>query len=172
MRRSVGLAVNGSETTWLPPQSGDNQRWDILRALAVVHPGSRSLGEFLRLVEPDIRANTSLVLITPSLRGELVRSAPAARLARRHPHRAAAGCSFFCSLPADLTQPAESKPRRQVFTPSCRTLVSIPTSITRDLLEKAEAHPGRAGRWEWHVLPRGRAVAVNRPPDLDWRSLS
>ena len=67
MHRSVGLAVNGSETIWLPPQSGDNQRWDILRALAVVHPGERSLDDFLRLVEHDIRANTSLVLITPSL---------------------------------------------------------------------------------------------------------
>jgi hypothetical protein len=44
--------------------------------------------------------------------------------------------------------------------------------ITRDLLEKAEAHPGRAGRWEWKVTPRGRAVPVNQPADLDWRSLA
>jgi hypothetical protein len=44
--------------------------------------------------------------------------------------------------------------------------------ITRDLLDKAEARPGRVGKLEWRVTPRGRAVPINQPADLDWRSLS
>jgi uncharacterized protein (DUF58 family) len=170
MRRSVGLAVNGSETIWLPPQSGDNQRWDILRALAVVHPGERSLGEFLRLVEPDIRANTSLVLITPSLDESWFRTLlpllwrgviPTVLLLEKD--------SF-----APPSEPSSSE-IKALSTGLHTQLSNFGVNyylITRDLLEKAEAHPGRAGRWEWKVTPRGRAVPVNQPADLDWRSLA
>ena len=170
MHRSVGLAVNGSETIWLPPQSGDNQRWDILRALAVVHPGERSLGDFLRLVEPDIRANTSLVLITPSLDESWF--------------KALLPLLWRGVIPTVLLLDKDSF--AVPSEPSSSEIKALPKGlhnqlsnfgvnyylITRDLLEKAEAHPGRAGRWEWKVTPRGRAVPVNQPADLDWRSLA
>ncbi len=121
MHRSVGLAVNGSENTWLPPQSGDNQRWDILRALAVVHPSERSLGDFLRLVEPDIRANTSLVLITPS-RDESWFKALLPLLWRGViPTVLLLDKDSFSPPPSHLHR--RSKPCRKVFTPSYRTSV-------------------------------------------------
>jgi len=171
LRRSVGLAVNGSETVWLPPQSGDNQRWDILRALAVVHQGNRSLGEFLRLVESDIRPNTSLVLITPSLDESWFKALmpllwrgviPTVLLLDK--------ASFAQSVEPALSVEKELKP---LGLPSQLTNFGVNSYlITRDLLDKAEAHPGRAGRLEWRVTPRGRAVPVNQPADLDWRSLS
>jgi uncharacterized protein (DUF58 family) len=170
LRRSVGLAVNGSQTIWLPPQSGDNQRWDILRALAVVHPGERSLGEFLRLVEPDIRANTSLVLITPSIDESWFQALLPLLWRGIIPTVLLLDKNSFA--PPSEPLPIEQK----VHTASLHTQLSNfgvnYYLITRDLLEKAEAHPGRAGRWEWKVTPRGRAVPVNQPADLDWRSLA
>lgn len=170
MHRSVGLAVNGSENTWLPPQSGDNQRWDILRALAVVHPSERSLGDFLRLVEPDIRANTSLVLITPS-RDESWFKALLPLLWR-------GVIPTVLLLDKDSFSPPSEPSSSEIKALSKGLHAQLSNFgvnyylITRDLLEKAEAHPGRAGRWEWKVTPRGRAVPVNQPADLDWRSLA
>jgi hypothetical protein len=43
--------------------------------------------------------------------------------------------------------------------------------ITPELLDQPEARPGQAGSWEWLVAGPGRAVAVRRPSDLNWKSL-
>lgn len=171
LRRSVGLAVNGSETIWLPPQSGDNQRWDILRALAVVHQGSRPLGEFLRLVEPDIRPNTSLVLITPSLDESWFKALLPLLWRGVIPTVLLLDAASFAQ-PTDPVQPVESKPKTKGLASQLANFGVNYYLITRDLLDKAEARPGREGRWEWRVSPRGRAVPVNQPADLDWKSLS
>lgn len=170
MRRSVGLAVNGSETTWLPPQSGDNQRWDILRALAVVHPGQRSLGEFLRLVEPDIRSNTSLVLITPSIDESWFQALLPLLWRGVMPTVLLLDKETFA--PPATSQSLEVQANSKGLHTQLSNFGVNFYVITRDLLEKAEAHPGRAGRWEWKVTPRGRAVPVNLPADIDWRSLA
>lgn len=171
LRRSVGLAVNGSETIWLPPQSGDNQRWDILRALAVVHQGSRPLGEFLRLIEPDIRPNTSLVLITPSLDESWFKALLPLLWRGVIPTVLLLDAASFAQ-PSDQAQPVESKPKTKGLASQLANFGVNYYLITRDLLDKAEARPGREGRWEWRVSPRGRAVPVNQPADLDWKSLS
>ena len=171
LRRSVGLAVNGSETIWLPPQSGDNQRWDILRALAVVHQGSRPLGEFLRLIEPDIRPNTSLVLITPSLDESWFKALLPLLWRGVIPTVLLLDAASFAQ-PSDPVQPVESKPKTKGLASQLANFGVNYYLITRDLLDKAEARPGREGRWEWRVSPRGRAVPVNQPADLDWKSLS
>jgi uncharacterized protein (DUF58 family) len=168
LRRSVGLAVNGKETTWLASQAGENQRWDILRALAVVHPGSRPLGEFLHLVEKDIRPNTSLVLITPSLEESWFEALLPLVWRGVIPTILLLDAASFNSA-GSTTEPSVSKPG--ILPVHLASFGINSYTITRDLLDKAEAHPGREGRWEWRVSPRGRAVAVNRPKDLDWRSL-
>lgn len=171
LRRSVGLAVNGNETIWLPPQSGDNQRWDILRALAVVHPGSRSLGEFLRLVEPDIRPNTSLVLITPSLDESWFKALLPLLWRGIVPTVLLLDAASF-EEPAEVAPSTEPEAQRRGLPSQLSNFGVNYYLITRELLDKAEARPGRAGRWEWRVTPRGRAVPINQPADLDWRSLS
>jgi hypothetical protein len=43
--------------------------------------------------------------------------------------------------------------------------------IPRELLDRPEAQPGQRGKWEWRVMPTGRAVAVNRPESLEWKEL-
>jgi hypothetical protein len=44
--------------------------------------------------------------------------------------------------------------------------------VTRQLLDRPEARPGRQGRWEWRVSATGRAVPVRRPVDMAWKKLS
>jgi hypothetical protein len=44
--------------------------------------------------------------------------------------------------------------------------------ITRDLLDRSEARPGRQGQWEWCVSPTGRVVPVRQPRDTVWKKLS
>jgi hypothetical protein len=44
--------------------------------------------------------------------------------------------------------------------------------ITRDVLDRPEAHPGTQGRWEWRVTPTGRAVPIARPGDMEWKALA
>ena len=47
-----------------------------------------------------------------------------------------------------------------------------PTLITRDLLDRPEARPGRRGQWEWRMTGTGRAVPLRRPSDTTWKELS
>jgi uncharacterized protein (DUF58 family) len=71
---AVGLAAYGEELVWLPPQEGKGQRWEILRALALVSLGSSCLAELLVRMQPMFGQHTSLVLITPDARGAWVES--------------------------------------------------------------------------------------------------
>ncbi|MBN1259652.1 MAG: DUF58 domain-containing protein, partial [Anaerolineae bacterium] len=68
--RSVGLlAHSGDDLAWIPPREGEGQRWEILRALALVTQGKYSLAELLHRVKPTLGLRTTLVIITPSLEG-------------------------------------------------------------------------------------------------------
>jgi hypothetical protein len=44
--------------------------------------------------------------------------------------------------------------------------------ITRDLLNRPEAHPGHRGQWEWRSTPTGRAIARQAPANSEWGKLS
>jgi hypothetical protein len=45
------------------------------------------------------------------------------------------------------------------------------TILTHEFLNRPEARPGRAGRLDWRVTPRGRAILVNQAADLGWKKL-
>jgi uncharacterized protein (DUF58 family) len=62
--RGVGLLAYGQTLTWLPPKQADAQRWQILRALATVTPGSHPLAELL--AQPSFGRLASLIIITPN----------------------------------------------------------------------------------------------------------
>jgi uncharacterized protein (DUF58 family) len=64
--QSVGLVSYDDHLIWHPPHSGEGQRWDIMRSLASISLGSRSLSSLLSGITPSIGHHTSLVLITPS----------------------------------------------------------------------------------------------------------
>ena len=64
--RAVGLVAHGRELAWLPPRLGDQQRWEILRALALLDPGAIDLAPLLNRVRSGIGQFSSLILITPA----------------------------------------------------------------------------------------------------------
>ena len=70
MGRGVGLSADGTSLTWLPPAQGEGQRWAILRALALLEPGQRSLAELLSGLSPSLGKDASLVLISPDVSGD------------------------------------------------------------------------------------------------------
>lgn len=161
LSRSVGLVTHGEGLVWLPPQGGDGQRWTILRALALVGPGSCSLAELLTNASPRFRERTSLVIITPDVNGGWVKAlwpllrrgaTPTVLLLDPASFGGTGGVGAVSALLSDLGI------ARYV--------------ITRDLLDRPEARPGRKGHWEWRVSPLGRAVPVRRPRDLSWKVLS
>jgi hypothetical protein len=128
------------------------------------------LGEFLRLVEPDIRSNTSLVLITPSIDESWFQALLPLLWRGVMPTVLLLDKETFA--PPATSQSLEVQANSKGLHTQLSNFGVNFYVITRDLLEKAEAHPGRAGMWEWKVTPRGRAVPVNLPADIDWRSLA
>ncbi len=70
-RQAVGLVASGNDLVWIPPQPGGNQRWEILRALATVSPGSTPLAELLERIRPILSKRSSLLLITPNIKFRL-----------------------------------------------------------------------------------------------------
>ena len=44
--------------------------------------------------------------------------------------------------------------------------------ITRSVLDRPEARPGRAGRWEWHASALGKATPIRKPRDTNWKVMA
>jgi uncharacterized protein (DUF58 family) len=66
-RRAVGLISNSSTLTWLAPNKGEGQRWEILHALALARPTYTRLSTLLERANMELGRNHSLVIITSSL---------------------------------------------------------------------------------------------------------
>ena len=159
-RRRVGLMVHGRELLWLPPREGEGQRWEILRALALVKQGSRPLSELLARVQPMLGQRISLVIITASTAGRWVEDL--LPLLRRG------------AVPTVLLLDPRSFGGERDIAPVEDLLAQLGvahTTITHDLLELPEARPGRRGQWEYRVLGTGKAVPVRRPAPAAWRTL-
>lgn len=159
--RAVGLVVHGEELVWLPPQRGDGQGLAILYALALVTPGSRPLVELLGRLASAFRQPSSLVIITPAVEGDWVEAllpllrrgaAPTVLLLDPISFGGTGDVGGTLALLSDLGV------ARYV--------------ITRDLLDRPEARPGRQGQWKWRVSATGRAIPVRRPRHMRWKRLS
>jgi uncharacterized protein (DUF58 family) len=159
--RAVGLVAYGQELVWLPPQNGDTQRHEILRALAVARPGPRPLTDLLLHTRPAYGQIASLIIITAAVEDNdwleallpLQQQGAVATVLLLDP------LSFGGN--GDIT-------RMEVL------LADLGIShyrITRDLLDRPDARPGHQGEWDWRISPSGRAVPVNRPRDMSWRQL-
>jgi len=159
--RAVGLAVHGEQLTWLVPRQGESQRWEILRALALTSVGSCPLAELLARTGPALGRHASLVIITPAVGSAWIE--PLARLVWR-------GVTPTVLLldPASFGGTGDVRGAAGLLS----SLGVAHYVITRDLLDRPEAHPGRQGQWEWRVLSTGHALPVQQPRDLPWRALS
>jgi uncharacterized protein (DUF58 family) len=162
-RRAVGLVVNAQELVWLPPQQGSNRRWEVLRSLALVRPGLRSLAELLARTKPAIGKRSSLVLITPNLEGDWIDALLPLVWLGAVPTVLLFDCAAF-----------ESNKRGEDARPLLRRLDQLGIRsfpVTPELVDRPEARPGQRGQWEWRVSPYGRAVPVRRPEEAPWKAL-
>ena len=160
-RRAVGLVTHGERLVWQPPKMGDGQRWEVLRELALVTPGSRPLAELLTRVRPAFGQLASLIVITPAVDGDWVESL--LPLLRR-----GAVATVLLLDPVSFGGTGDVGSVSALLS----NLGVAHHVITRDLLDQPEARPGQQGHWEWRIMPTGRAVPVRQPRDMVWKVLS
>jgi uncharacterized protein (DUF58 family) len=158
--KAVGLAAAGETLTWLPPRQGDAQRWEILRALALITPASRPLGSLLANLGGSLGRQASLILLTPDASGSWLEAllpliwrgaAPTVLLL----DAAAFGGSGDAPALASLLLLQNIRCYR----------------ITPELLDRPEARPGQRGQAQWRISPRGRAIPRSSGRDELWRPL-
>jgi uncharacterized protein (DUF58 family) len=176
MKRAVGLISNGKELVWLNPEEGNDHRWKILRALALADLGEYTLSELLERVAPSIGRYASLVIITPNTQPDWIK--PLLRLTWRGvvPTVLLLDPAMFEEPIAEsappVVEPAVSRPPATVVMAMLTEIGVSRYLIGRDLIDRPEARPGLGGRWEWRVMPTGRAIPVRRPTDITWKTLS
>lgn len=164
LRRAVGLVSNGRELVWIPPQEGkggSTRRWEMMRALALLSPGDKSLGELLERTYTSIGKRSSVIIITPNCSIDWIES-----LIPMLWRGTVATVLLLDPVSFGAERSAE---------PAMHMLGRMGVSrylITQDVLNRPEAHPGQAGKWEWRILPTGRAVPIKRPSNTTWKVLS
>lgn len=161
MGRPVGLAAYGDRLVWLPPASGEGQRWEILRALALVNQGDHPLAEMLQRVRPALGQHTSVIIVTPSVNTQWVESL--IPLLRR------GAVPTVLMLGRESFGGAGNTARIET---ALRNLGVASYRITRDLLDVPESRPGQQGNLEWRVSGTGKAVLSQRMTQAPWKVLS
>jgi uncharacterized protein (DUF58 family) len=161
MGKAVGLAAlgEGQNTIWLPPKLSDDHRWRMLRELALISPGDRSLAQFLANAGSGLKARSSLIIITPDVTGQwldplllLVRRGivPTILLLDPHPFGGQAKAGRV------LGQLVEFGIKHDRITP--------------DFLDKQELLPGQVG--EWRRTKQGQWEPNFDKDALEWRGLT
>jgi uncharacterized protein (DUF58 family) len=164
--QAVGLAANADHLLWLQPQAGENYRWEVLRALALVNPGETSFAVLLERIRPNISQRSSAILITPDVSGGWI--TPMMQWLWRGivPTVLLLDPVSFGDVPPTGAVPAAATTANQL-----RQMGIACSIITRDMLDRPEMRPGQRGRWDWRIMPTGRAVPVNKPGDVSWKGL-
>jgi len=180
-RRAVGLVTHGQEFVWLPPQSNDYQRQEIMRALAFISPGPLSLAELLTRTRPTLDKAASLIIITAATDGAWVEAL--LPLVRRG---AVATILLLDPLSFDDNSKGNTNSGEEAISSPVNPLGNNPNNIqsmltnlgvtsyiiTKDLLDRPEARPGKQGKWEWHISPSGRAIPRKKQADIKWKELA
>jgi uncharacterized protein (DUF58 family) len=158
--RAVGLVANGDPLVWLSPQGGDTQRWEILRQLALIAPGERSLAELLTRGRASFDQVASLIIITASAEGTWLEAL--LPLLRR-----GAVATVLLLDPISFGGTGQVSTIQALLAEFGITV----HLITSDLLDRPEARPGHHGQYDWQISPLGRAIAPHHSHDVAWKGL-
>ena len=159
--RKVGLVMYGETPTWLPPRSSREQLMNMMRALAVAHPGEYPLTDLLRQARRSIRLGASLIVITPNASTPWLAALFELSETGITP-------SVLLLDPASFGSSGSTEQVEKILADRGISHASIPPEI----FDSPEARPGKQGRWEYEVVAPGKVVPVNRPAKSDWRQLS
>ncbi len=157
----VGLTVagDGRKTIWLPPRLGVDQRWRILRELALVKTGHTPLSSLLTGAGATLIGRSSLVLVTADVDGSWLDALVA--LARRG------------ITPTVLVLDQEAFGGRGKADRVLAALLDLGINhyrITPDLLDRPELQPGQIGKWL--QTPQGHWEPKFDPRALEWIELT
>jgi uncharacterized protein (DUF58 family) len=158
---AVGLVTHSDALIWLPPHPGEMRRWEVLRALALAAPGGRSLAELLAQMQPSFKTRTSLIVITSDMQSGWL-----AQLISLRRHGI---------LPTVLLLDPISFGGMTGTRGVLAALADLEIAhyvVTREVLDRPEAHPGLRGHWDWQVTPLGRVIPRRVARDAAWRSLA
>jgi uncharacterized protein (DUF58 family) len=159
MGKAVGLVAHGEELVWLPPRLGADQRMEILRALALVEPGSCSLAALLSQTGPALGKRGSLVIISPDIQGRWLPSLA---------HLMWRGLVASVLL-LDLAAFGGEGDAERTLT-SLEAMEVTHYLIGPDLLDRPEARPGQIG--QWRRTSQGQWEPEFHPRELVWRTLT
>jgi uncharacterized protein (DUF58 family) len=157
----VGLVASAAQSIWLAPHNDAAHRWEILGALALAQPGSLALGDALERARPSLKYSSSLVIITPDARGSWVDALPA--------------LLWRGIVPTILLLDPISFGGTDDMRGVAALLGEFGVArhiITRDVLDRPEAKPGDAGKFDWRVTPHGRAVLRRPLRQAAWKVLA
>ncbi len=157
---AVGLVACGKELVWLPPQRHSGQLMDILRALAVVTTGERSMSDLLESSRRSLLRGASLVLISPDARAGWSE-------ALLHMVKNEITPTAILLDPESFGGP-EGPDQAGAF---CDYYGISHTKVGKELLDHVEPAQDLQGKWEWRVVGHGKAVPVRKPKDMSWRRL-
>lgn len=65
--QAVGLVTHDRHLVWLPPRTGEGQRWEVMRALAQLSTGHLALERMLAWTQSSLGPHESLAVVTPSI---------------------------------------------------------------------------------------------------------
>ena len=145
---------------WMPPQEGQEHRWEILRALALVEPGGAPLDELLLRIKPTLGKRNSLIIITPNIHSNWLEALLPILWSGTKP-------TVLLLDPVSYGGSQDSR----AMTEAMRQWGIRHYLISRELLDQPETRPGKAGHWDWRITPFGRAIPIRRPENLEWKGL-
>jgi uncharacterized protein (DUF58 family) len=148
--RRVGLMTYGQQPRVVRPGQSREHLWRILHALALAQPSKRQpLAQVLAQSLRVLPAGATLLLLTPSADSDWVTAL--AQMRRRG-----------VAAQVLLLTPGGAGPVTALHPLLIR--LGVRAEVV-DVLAPLETVPptGRAYRWEFKVLPTGRAIAVSRP---------
>jgi uncharacterized protein (DUF58 family) len=155
----VGLAVNGSEPSWIVPRRNEYQQRALLKSLAVASPSEMGLQDYLRRIGPSLGNYCSLLLITSNVDAAWTEALLPLIWRGIQP-------TVFLLDPVTFGGTSDTRPIGDAL-----QMLGIPCHIIpRDMLDKRQIQPGQEGEWEWRISGTGKAIAV-KTPVADWRRL-
>lgn len=155
--RGVGLVMHGQELVWLPPRRGDEHRLDLLRALAVVSPGSCALADLLARTRSSLEPHASLIIITPAMESAWIEAL--IPLLRR-----GAVPTVLLLDPVSFGGQGDAREVAALLT----DLKVTHYIVDRELLAQTALRPAGGASQEWRVLATGRVMPLRRL-DAAWR---
>jgi len=166
-----GTVPKAPRAVWLSPRSGDQQRWSILRAMALLAPGDAPLQALLARMRPALGQSASLIIITSDMTGSWIDEVLLAMRRGAVPTVLLLDNAQFIAE-SGVTQSSQENGDPTSISAILTNLGVACYIIPPNVFATADAAPGHLGQWNLRVLPTGKVVAIQPEKGESWRSLS